>query len=208
MSSLLNRHQMAWRAAQDIPDGAYVNLGIGIPVLAANHIVDGREVLIQSTTFVAGACADLLVVFELLFYPQYIAFFFVTLASLTLNFMSSAALCRTLLKVGMVQLRYERLTCWSESIVSSSEHETSSDQGSVIEPACGLQGSLNEDLPVNLNRRSSNNARITRVSSFVSVEFNNRHSVLGAFSQLQLSNNALLSALDDPTQIGILSTLT
>jgi hypothetical protein len=46
------------------------------------------------------------------------------------------------------------------------------------------------------------------VSSFVSVEFNNRHSVLGAFNQLQLSNNALLSALDDPTQIGILSTLT
>jgi 3-oxoadipate CoA-transferase, beta subunit len=54
MSSLLNRHQMAWRAAQDIPDGAYVNLGIGIPVLAANHIVDGREVLIQSENGLLG----------------------------------------------------------------------------------------------------------------------------------------------------------
>jgi hypothetical protein len=67
-----------------------------------NMAISQREVLIQSTTFVAGACADLLVVIELLFYPQYIAYFFVTLASLTLNFISTAALCRTLHKVGMV----------------------------------------------------------------------------------------------------------
>jgi 3-oxoadipate CoA-transferase beta subunit len=54
MSKLLNRHQMAWRAAQDIPDGAYVNLGIGIPVLAANYIVEGREVLIHSENGIVG----------------------------------------------------------------------------------------------------------------------------------------------------------
>jgi len=45
---------MAWRAAQDIADGAYVNLGIGIPVLAANYIVEGREVLIHSENGVVG----------------------------------------------------------------------------------------------------------------------------------------------------------
>ncbi len=54
MTVLLNRHQMAWRAAQDIPDGAYVNLGIGIPVLAANHIVEGREVFIHSENGIVG----------------------------------------------------------------------------------------------------------------------------------------------------------
>jgi len=54
MSGLLTREQMAWRAAQDIPDGAYVNLGIGIPVLAANYIVEGREVCIHSENGIVG----------------------------------------------------------------------------------------------------------------------------------------------------------
>jgi len=34
----LSRRQMAWRAAQDIPDGAYVNLGIGLPTLCSDFI--------------------------------------------------------------------------------------------------------------------------------------------------------------------------
>jgi 3-oxoadipate CoA-transferase beta subunit len=41
----LTRAQMAWRAAQDIDDGAYVNLGIGIPEQVANYIPDGRTVI-------------------------------------------------------------------------------------------------------------------------------------------------------------------
>jgi 3-oxoadipate CoA-transferase beta subunit len=50
----LTRHQMAWRAAQDIPDGAYVNLGIGIPEMVAEHIPAGREVVYHSENGVLG----------------------------------------------------------------------------------------------------------------------------------------------------------
>ena len=35
----LTRPQIAWRIAQDIPDGAYVNLGIGAPELIANYFL-------------------------------------------------------------------------------------------------------------------------------------------------------------------------
>ena len=34
----LTREQMAWRAAQDLPEGAFVNLGIGIPTLTASYV--------------------------------------------------------------------------------------------------------------------------------------------------------------------------
>ena len=50
----LDRNQMAWRAAQDIPDGAVVNLGIGMPVHVADHLPQGRDVFFQSENGVVG----------------------------------------------------------------------------------------------------------------------------------------------------------
>ena len=43
----LTTHQIARRAAQDIPDGAYVNLGIGLPELIALYIPDDREIVLH-----------------------------------------------------------------------------------------------------------------------------------------------------------------
>jgi len=45
MTTKLSNAQIAWRAAQDIPDGAYVNLGIGFPEMVANFKPEGREVI-------------------------------------------------------------------------------------------------------------------------------------------------------------------
>ena len=42
------RDQMAARVARDIPEGAYVNLGIGLPTMVANHLPKDREILLQS----------------------------------------------------------------------------------------------------------------------------------------------------------------
>ena len=50
----LNRRQIAWRAAQDIQDGMLVNLGLGMPVLAADYVPAGRDVFIQSENGVIG----------------------------------------------------------------------------------------------------------------------------------------------------------
>ena len=50
----LTRDQLAWRAAQDIPEGYFVNLGVGIPTLAASYVPKGREVIFHSENGILG----------------------------------------------------------------------------------------------------------------------------------------------------------
>lgn len=50
----LTREQMAQRVAQDIPDGAFVNLGIGLPTRVANYLPPDREVILHSENGILG----------------------------------------------------------------------------------------------------------------------------------------------------------
>ena len=54
MSSGWTREQMAERAARDIPDGSYVNLGIGIPELVAQFVPEGREFIYHTENGMLG----------------------------------------------------------------------------------------------------------------------------------------------------------
>jgi 3-oxoadipate CoA-transferase beta subunit len=50
----LDREQMAARVARDIPEGAYVNLGIGLPTLVANFLPAEKEIFLQSENGLLG----------------------------------------------------------------------------------------------------------------------------------------------------------
>ncbi|MXO73251.1 3-oxoacid CoA-transferase subunit B [Alteraurantiacibacter buctensis] len=50
----LTRQQLAARVAQDIPEGAYVNLGIGLPTLIANYLPPEKDVILQSENGLIG----------------------------------------------------------------------------------------------------------------------------------------------------------
>jgi 3-oxoadipate CoA-transferase beta subunit len=50
----LTRDQLAARVARDIPEGAYVNLGIGLPTIVGNHLPRDREILLHSENGLLG----------------------------------------------------------------------------------------------------------------------------------------------------------
>src|SRR6202162_5060413 len=51
---MLDKNQIAQRIAQELRDGYYVNLGIGIPTLVANYIPEGMTIVLQSENGLLG----------------------------------------------------------------------------------------------------------------------------------------------------------
>ena len=54
MVKRFTREQMAARVARDIPNGAYVNLGIGLPTMVANHLPKDREIILHTENGLLG----------------------------------------------------------------------------------------------------------------------------------------------------------
>jgi 3-oxoadipate CoA-transferase, beta subunit len=54
MTKALNRNQMAWRVAHDIPDGSYVNLGVGMPLAVVNFMPKDRDIVFHSENGLLG----------------------------------------------------------------------------------------------------------------------------------------------------------
>jgi 3-oxoadipate CoA-transferase beta subunit len=50
----LSRHQIAWRAAQDLEEGTYVNLGLGMPTLVSNYKPEDRDFMFHSENGIVG----------------------------------------------------------------------------------------------------------------------------------------------------------